>query len=414
MSTNAHPQTDIAIIGAGMIGLCAALACARTGRSVTLIDKAAPHMQLMPDFDGRASAIAASSYRMLSALGVTDYLSAPSGPIMDILISDGEAGQTPSPLTLHFDSRQTSDDSVGAQPMGYMVENRHLRAALMDAISDAPNIHWRAPAHVRSAEDGLITFDDGEALEARLVVAADGASSAIRRGAGIGVTGWDYGQSGIVTTVSHELAHGGVAHELFLPAGPFAILPLADDEAGIHRSSIVWTDSVRAAKAAMALPIDMFEAELARRFGDFLGRVKVCAPRWSFPLGLQVATDYTAPRLVLVGDAAHRIHPIAGQGLNMGLRDVAALADVLQGAVDSGQDIGAGLALSEYQRWRRFDNHLLAGATDIFNRLFSNSIAPLKHVRRLGLSMVDKTAPARAFFMKEASGETGELPSLMR
>lgn len=411
--TQKNLHSDIAIVGGGIIGMCAALAAARTGASITIIDASAPQAQVAPDFDGRASAIAASSYRMLTALGVTQRFTAPSGPILDILISDGEAGQTPSPLTLHFDSRLNSEDGIAA-PMGYMVENRHMRAALMDAISDTPNISWHAPARVSASEAGSLTFDDASVLTAKLVIAADGAQSQLRRGAGIDVTGWEYGQAGIVTTVSHDLPHDGVAHELFLPAGPFAILPLADDPDGTHRSSIVWTDSLRAAQAAMALPDALFEAELARRFGDFLGAVKVIAPRWSYPLGLQIAKNYTAERLLLIGDAAHRIHPIAGQGLNMGLRDVAALADVLMEAHEGGQDFGGAQTLMRYAQWRRFDNHLLAGATDIFNRLFSNSIAPLQHARRLGLAAVDKIAPARKFFMKEASGETGDLPSLMR
>lgn len=414
-------DTDCLIIGGGIVGMTCALAAAQAGATVTLVDLSAPDEAFANDrdlkFDGRGYAIAASSYNMMIALGVSDHLNGKTGPIDDILISDGEPGCAPSPLTLHFDSRDIADAGI-AKPMGYMIEARHLRAALLAQIARTDAITWKAPArvvgHSALSSHAQITLDDGSTLSAKLIIAADGRGSHMRKSAGIAVTGWDYAQRGIVTTVAHARPHNNIAHELFLPGGPFAILPLADDAQGCHRSNIVWTDSARAAKAACALPDDLFAAELARRFGDFLGSVTPITPRRAHPLGLQIAKAYSAPRLCLIGDAAHAIHPIAGQGLNMGLRDVAALADVIADARTAGQDIGAAKALDAYSQWRKFDNHLLASATDIFNRLFSNAIPPVQHLRRLGLGAVDKMPTARKFFMKEAAGMNGELPSLLR
>jgi 2-octaprenyl-6-methoxyphenol hydroxylase len=308
---------------------------------------------------------------------------------------------------VHFDSHD-----LGGDPMGYMVENRQLRRALYLAIEASNSIELKAPAVIETLEfessDVQIMIEDSDPVSAQLVVAADGRNSFCRKLAGIDTTQITYSQKAIVTTVHHEKPHHGVAHELFLPAGPFAILPLTD-----NRSSIVWTDSPKAVDAAMALPEKMFEAELGRRFGDFLGMVAPCAPRWAYPLSLQLAERYTGSRLALLGDAAHVIHPIAGQGLNMGLRDAAALADVVGAALSRGLDPG-GAAITEYGQWRNFDNHMLAGATDVLNRLFSNDVAPVKHVRRLGLGMVNRISPLRTFFMSEASGQIGELPSLLR
>lgn len=396
------------IVGGGLAGLTCALACAHKGAKVAVIDAADPKALLKADFDGRASAIAASSYQMYRHLGIHDRLGDDVQPISDILISDGEAGHAPSPLTLHFDA-----DQIDEPAMGYMIENRRLRRALLDGISAADNITLIAPAKVVStgtdAAHAVVELDGGKVVSAKLIVAADGRNSRLRSGAGISVTSWPYKQKAIVTTVKHELDHSGVAHELFLPSGPFAILPLTD-----NRASIVWTDSPAAVDAAMKLPDEAFAAELARRFGGFLGDVAPCAPRWAYPLSLQMAEEYTSARLALIGDAAHAIHPIAGQGLNMGLRDAAALADVFAEAREGGLDIGGDGALDSYEQWRRFDNAVLAAATDVFNRLFSNNIPPVKHARRLGLGLVDKLAPARSFFMREASGQMGELPSLLR
>ena len=415
-------NSDIIIAGGGIVGLTCALAIShKTGEAlkITVLDASDPSEQLSVKFDGRASAIAASSWTLFEHLGIASALEGQVQPIRDILISDGDAGQTPSPLTLHFDSRDQNPNVNGSvKPMGMMAENRHVRAALYKALLARENIRLHSGAkvvdHTGDESSAEVTLTDGRTFKSKLLIAADGRNSQIRKRAGIETTGWDYAQMGIVTTVSHERPHEGVAHELFLPAGPFAILPLPDDEQGRSRSSIVWTDSARAAKAAKALPDALFEAELARRFGQHWGRVCVIAPRHIYPLGLQMAKQYTAARTVLVGDAAHAIHPIAGQGLNMGLRDVAALADVVSAALVEGRDIGDAQLLTQYESWRRFDNQLLSLATDIFNRAFSNRFAPLVHARRIGMSAVDRLAPARKFFIKEAAGETGTLPTLLQ
>ena len=353
---------------------------------------------------------------MMRALGVADALvegnDTHAGAINKILVSDGEAGKAPSPLSLFFDAAQISESNDNG-PLGYMIENRRMYMALQQTIAKMENVSWIAPAKITGIDAGLgeavISLEDGRVLRADLIVAADGRNSFVRNQAGISVTEWPCNQSALVTTVEHDLPHDGIAHELFLPSGPFAILPLTG-----NRASIVWTETPRAAEAAMALDEAAFEAELARRFGDFLGDVRVVAPRWSYPLSFLHANTYIADRTLLIGDAAHAIHPIAGQGFNMGLRDAAALAEICVQARAEGRDIGSHLTLSEFEDWRKFDNTLLTHACDVFNRLFSNNIGPIKHVRRLGLGLVDKIAPARGFFMREASGQTGELPPLLR
>lgn len=422
------PQTfDIAIIGAGLTGLCAALAIAQTtqGHSlkIALLDASDPSTQMSPKFDGRASAIAASNYRMLRALGVEEHLEGYSGPISDILISDGAAGYTPSPLNLHFSAQDYNIPQTGGDPMamGYMIENRHLRRALLTQIKAHNSITIITPVKViNSVADAghmKISLDDGKDVLASLAIAADGRSSKLRERAGIEVTGWPYSQMSIVTTISHSRPHQGVAHELFLPGGPLAILPLApdsDDNSGQHRSQIVWSDEARAAKAAAGLPEALFISELVRRIGPDFGQISQLIAPQIYPVGLQMAKSYTAERLALIGDAAHAIHPIAGQGLNMGLRDVAALADVIVEALDEGADLGGAVILDKYGCWRRFDNQLLAAATDLFTRIFSNDIAPIKHARRLGLAAIDRMPSARRFFIREAAGDIGDLPTLLR
>lgn len=416
MKTKSKSNEGMIIVGGGIVGLTCALSLAHTTKgavSITVIDAGDPSAQTDIEFDGRASAIAASSWTLFEHLSLAVALTGQTQGINDILISDGETGAAPSALTLHFDST-----GRGRGPMGQMAENRHVRAALLKQIAqtDAITLIANAPVidHVANQDGVTVTLESGAALSAKLLIAADGRTSRIRRRAGIEVTGWDYPQMGIVTTVAHDLPHDGVAHELFLPAGPFAILPLPDDKKDRHRSSIVWTDSTRAAKAAGQLPDALFEAELARRFGNHWGEVSVIAPRHIYPLGLQMAKAYAAPRIALIGDAAHAIHPIAGQGLNMGIRDAAALADVIAQALNEGRDIGSEATLDGYAQWRRFDNQMLAAATDIFNRLFSNKIAPLQHARRLGIAAIDAITPAKTFFIKEAAGEIGDLPTLLQ
>jgi len=383
------------------VGLTTALACAHKGASVCLLDAANPDKA----DDGRASAIAASSYTMLEHLGVAGAIADKVQPITDMLIADGAVGDV-SPLTLHFDSA----DAGG--PTGYMLENAVLRGALLAQVKASDRVDLHAPVEIkntaRTAKNVSVTLADGTALTASLLVAADGRNSALRKSAGIEVQRFAYDQKAIVTTFGHELPNDGVAHQIFFAGGPLALLPLTD-----NRCSIVWSDTARAVDAAMALDEASFTTELARRIGGFLGEIELTAPRQAFPLSLQMAERYTETRLVLVGDAAHAIHPIAGQGLNMGLRDAAALADVVTEARSVGLDLG-GAAIGEYEAWRNFDNKTLALSTDMLNRLFSNNIAPLRHARRLGLAAVNRFKPAQMFFMREAAGETGTLPSLLR
>src|SRR5690606_2649350 len=302
---------------------------------------------------------------------------------------------------------------IGDEPLGSLIENRHIRIALQKAIEGNPLIRLIAPKAVIRVDRGssqiTATLSDGARVTARLCFAADGRGSPTREAAGIRTVGWDYGQTGIVTTVEHELPHDGVAQEYFLPGGPFAILPMVG-----NRSSLVWTERTADAKAILALDEDAFADEMRARFGDYLGACRPSGPRWSYPLTLQLAREYVRPRLALVGDAAHGIHPIAGQGLNLGLRDVAAAAEVVVDAARLGLDIGALDVLERYQSWRRFDNVALSLVTDGLNRLFSNDIAPIRLARDLGLGAVAQMGPLRRFFMRHAAGMVGDLPRLLR
>ncbi len=396
-------RADVVIVGAGLVGATLACALAHGGLDVVVVDREDPARGLTAEFDGRASAIALSSRRLLDALGLWARLADQAAPILDIRVSEAR-----SPLFLHYDSRATGDE-----PFGFMVENRHLRRALARHLPAHPGVRLIAPARVNALDrtgPGVVArLADGRTIVAPLAVGADGRTSETRVRAGIRVTAWDYDQVGIVCTVAHERSHDFVAHEHFLPAGPFAILPLLD-----NRSSIVWTERADLASAIVALDDAEFLFELERRFGDFLGRLRVAGPRWAHPLSLQFAETAIAARLALVGDAAHAMHPIAGQGLNMGLRDVAALAEVLVDARRLGLDIGSAAVLARYQRWRRFDNTLMLAMTDGLNRLFSNDIGPVRLARDLGLALVDRLPPLKTFFTRHAMGVVGELPRLMR
>ncbi|HET7084243.1 MAG TPA: UbiH/UbiF/VisC/COQ6 family ubiquinone biosynthesis hydroxylase [Rhizomicrobium sp.] len=401
-------RVDVLISGGGMVGLPLGLALAQGGLKALVADAAPPAKVLEPTFDGRVSALAYASVRMLKALGVWDSLAPDAQPIHEILVTDGQAGKPASPFSLHFDAQE-----VGAAALGHIAENRHIRAALYQAVEAAPNLELAAPASVSSltVESGqaVVRLKNGEEISAALVIAADGRESALRAQTGIGVIGWSYPQTGIVATVEHEKPHKGVAYEHFLPSGPFAILPMTG-----NRSSLVWTERKELAPALLALDEQGFNAELAQRFGAHLGKTKSAGPRWSYPLSFHLARDFVRPRFALAGDAAHGIHPIAGQGLNLGLKDAAALAEVLLDAARLGRDIGALDTLKRYERWRRFDSFALAASTDALNRLFSNDIAPLRHLRDLGLGIVDSIAPARRFFMRHAGGDIGKLPRLMK
>ena len=401
-------KTDLLISGGGMVGLTLALACAQGGLKTVIVDSAPAALQLEPAFDGRVSALAYASVRLLTALGVWDDLAPHAQPIREILVTDGKVAGATSPFSLHFDAQE-----VGAESLGHIAENRHTRAALQAAVARAANLELIAPATIKSlatdAGSAIVTLADGSQIAAALVIAAEGRESRLRAQMGINTIGWSYLQTGIVATVEHEKPHNGVAYEHFLPSGPFAILPMTG-----NRSSLVWTESKTKAPGLLALDETGFHAELARRFGDHLGTTRAAGPRWSYPLAFHIARDFVKPRFALAGDTAHGIHPIAGQGLNLGLKDAAALAEVLLDAARLGRDIGALDTLKRYERWRRFDSFTLAASTDAMNRLFSNDIAPLRHLRDLGLGVVDAIGPARRFFMRHAGGDVGKLPKLMK
>jgi len=400
----APAEADVAIVGGGLTGLALGCALARHGFAVAVVDRDPPRAQTGDAFDGRASAIALASARALQALGLWDEAALAPEPILEIRVSDGEG-----PLFLHYDHRQ-----VGDAPLGWMVENRRLRRLLVERAAVMPGLAVLGPA----APDRLDRGTTGVRLElargqgrvaARLAVGADGKGSWVREQAGIRAAAFDYPQAGIVCTVRHERPHRGIAHERFLPAGPFAILPLAG-----NRSSLVWTERRDLAPALMALPEGEFLEELARRFGDFLGVLALEGPRWSYPLGLVHAERYVERRVALIGDAAHAIHPIAGQGFNLGLRDVAALVEVLVEGRRLGLEAGDAAMLRRYGRWRRTDAIALAAVTDGLNRLFSTDLAAVRLARDLGLAVVHRTPPLKRLFMRHAMGTLGALPRLLR
>jgi 2-octaprenyl-6-methoxyphenol hydroxylase len=397
---------DCVIVGGGMVGATLAAALAQGGLSLALVDRAPAEARLDAGYDGRASTIAYGSQRMLAALGLWPAMAPEAAPILDIRISDTDA-----PLFLHYDHRE-----VGSEPMGWVIENRAIRRALFGALGGVAAIH--APAVVESFAVGpgkvSVALKGGDSLEARLLVAADGADSALRGMAGIALTAWRYRQTAIVCTMGHELPHEGVAHERFLPAGPFAVLPMTDHPEHGHRSSIVWTEREDAAPAFLALDDAAFGRELQTRFGDWLGACRVVGGRWSYGLRLLHAETYVRPRFALIGDAAHTIHPIAGQGLNLGLRDVAALAEALVDAHRLGLDPGSLAVLEAYQRRRRFDTVALMTVTDGLNRLFSNAVEPVRLARDLGLAAVGRLPALKRFFMRHAMGTVGDLPRLLR
>jgi 2-octaprenyl-6-methoxyphenol hydroxylase len=401
-------RVDVAILGGGMVGGTLAAALAQAGLSVALIDRADPAALVEESYDGRTVAIAHATHRLLQATGLWARLVPHAEPIRDIRVSDG-----PSLLFLHYDHRE-----IGEDPLGYIVENRAVRRSLYARLGGLEALNFRAPAslarHIVMPEGVVLTLADGAEIMAALLVAADGSDSALRRGAGIASAQWDYGQTAIVCTMGHERPHRGVAHERFLPAGPFAVLPMTDDPAHGHRSSIVWTEKTSLVPAMLALSDGDFSLELYRRFGPWLGDVRVIGGRWSYPLRFAHAETYIKPRLALVGDAAHTMHPIAGQGLNIGLRDVAAIAEVLVEAKRLGLDIGSPAVLERYQRWRRFDNQVLLSVTDLLNWLFSNDLAPVRVLRDVGMAAVNRMGPLKRLFMRHAMGTVGDLPRLLR
>jgi 2-octaprenyl-6-methoxyphenol hydroxylase len=397
-------DVELLIAGGGLIGLLLATACAGAGLSVAIAEPQNLAALLVEGFDGRCSAIAYGSHQVLNSLGLWSEIAAEAEPILEIRVADDD-----SPLFLHYDHRDIDPDT----PLGYIVENRVLRRVLVERARSLANLAFLAPVGVGSVEvspyAAIAALSDGRGIAVRLIAAADGQGSRLRHAAGIGTTGWRYRQTGIVTTVQHERPHCGIAVEHFLPAGPFAILPMTG-----NRSSIVWTERAELAARLVSLSDAYFAAELSARFGDFLGAVEPVGPRWAYPLGLMLAERYVADRLALVGEAAHVIHPIAGQGLNLGIRDVAALAELIIDTRRLGLDIGDAAMLRRYQRWRRFDALALAAVTDALNRLFSNTVAPLRLARGLGLAAVHRVPALKRLLMRDAMGLIGDLPRLVR
>ncbi|WP_395004419.1 FAD-dependent monooxygenase [Cypionkella sp.] len=401
-------DADIIIAGGGLNGPALALAVAQAGLRVVVVDARQPEARAETGFDGRAYALSIASKRLLSAIGVWGDLADKVQPILQIKASDGVAGQRPAPFFLTFDHAEIEEG-----PMGFMAEDRHLYAAFLAAMR-AADVTLISGESVVAQEVGAagvsVTLASGRVLRAALLLGCDGRGSGVASRAGIARTGWGYGQTALVTAVAHQGHHGGVAQQYFMPSGPLAILPLA----GGYHSSIVWSEEAAAAAAIQALPDAAYLEALQLRFGDFLGPIALAGDRFTYPLSLSLANSFTAKRVALVGDAAHGVHPIAGQGLNLGLRDVGALAEVLILAQRRGEDIGAADVLERYQRWRRFDSTALALGMDGVNRLFSNDNPILRAGRDLGLGLVGAVPSLRRGFMRQAAGLTGEVPRLLQ
>lgn len=399
-------QRSIVIGGGAFAGLALALALRQGLGADTPIVVADPAFATKPSRDQRATAIVAACRRLFEAVGAWDAVAANAQPILDMVVTDSKLEDATRPVFLTF-----AGHVEPGEPFAHMVENRHLIDVLV-ARAEAEGIDLRAAAVTTfdSRADCVdVVLSDNATIEASLLVAADGARSKLRERAGIATHGWDYDQSGIVVTVGHERDHQGRAEEHFLPAGPFAILPLTG-----QRSSLVWTEKRSEAGRIVALGDEEFHAELERRFGLHLGEIKTLDKPRSFPLGYFVARSFIGERLALVGDAAHVIHPIAGQGLNMGLKDVAALAETIVDAARLGMDFGQQDVLERYQRWRRFDTMAMGAATNALNLLFSNKSTVLRSVRDIGLGLVDRLPPLKGAFIRQAAGLSGEIPRLLK
>jgi len=398
-------RADVIIFGGGLVGLALAAALDASGLSAIVVDPADLAPRGEANFDGRTSAVSSSSMRMLETVGIADHLAEPGCPIWRIAVADGL-----KPGSLHFDP----DDH---EPLGFMHENRHLRAALQARAEAGKNLWLLWKSRVTEVDRGdhgvIVSLDDGRKLSAPLLAAADGRNSRTREAAGINVARWTYDHQAIVSVLRHELPHEHVAYEIFYPGGPFALLPMADDSGG-HRSAIVWSVPNADAPGWLSLNDADFAAEAQAAMGGFLGKVEMLAPRSSFPLGFHHTARITDKRLVLVGDAAHAIHPIAGQGLNLGFRDVAALAEVLVEGARLGLDLGDQQLLSRYQRWRSLDALSVAFSTDSLTRIYGIPGETASAIRRFGMGLVGRISPLRNRLMSEARGTSGELPLLLR
>lgn len=400
--------SDVVIVGGGLNGMTLALALAQCHIGSTIVDAQPEDAQKSDAFDGRAYALALTSKRLLEALGLWAELAPNAQPMLDIVVTDGRAGEGAAPWFMHFDHAEIEEG-----PMGFMVEDRHLRPALLNAVERAPLIRLlpgrTVVAQQIAAGSALVELDDGERLMARLLIGADGRQSGTARRAGIERTEWGYDQTALVCAVAHERPHNATAHQFFMPSGPLAILPLAG-----NRSSIVWTETTARATELVTADDETFLTALRPAFGDFLGEISLAGERFSYLLGLSLAQSLTAGRLALVGDAAHGVHPLAGQGLNAGLKDVAALTEVLAEARRRGEDLGAVGVLERYGQWRRADIAALALATDAFNRLFSNDNPLLRLGRDIGMGLIGSVPALRRGLIREAAGLTGDLPALLQ
>ena len=398
-------RADVIILGGGMIGLALASALDHSGVSAIVVDPADPAPRTTSAFDGRTSAVSSSSMRMLKTIGVVDHLPEPGCPIRQITVADGL-----EPGGLHFDPEN-------GEALGWMHENRNLRAALQARAEAGPNIWllWKSRiAEVDRGDHGVVVaLEDGRKLSAPLLVAAEGRNSPMRDAAGIRIARWRYKHQAIVSVVRHGLPHDHVAYEIFYPGGPFALLPMTDDGGG-HRSAIVWSVPEDDASGWLSLTVDDFAAEAEAAMGGFLGKIAMLAPRSSYPLGFHHAAQITAKRLALAGDSAHAIHPIAGQGLNLGFRDVAALAQVLVEGARLGLDLGDQQLLDRYQRWRSLDSLSVAVATDSLTRIYGVPGRTASAVRRFGMGLIERISPVKNRLTSEARGTSGDLPLLLR
>ncbi|PSJ41558.1 UbiH/UbiF/VisC/COQ6 family ubiquinone biosynthesis hydroxylase [Allosphingosinicella deserti] len=396
-------RADVIILGGGLVGLTTAIALDRHGLSSIVIDPADPELTLAPAHDGRATAVSSSSWRMLEAIGVGAKLEGEGCPIRSIRVSEGL-----EPGGIVFDPEE-GDDALGT-----MFENRRLRQVLRETAAEAKNIQLLMPASaadvVRDGNGVRVALHDSRLVSAPLLIAAEGRNSPTREAAAIPMARWSYDHHAIVLTITHEYDHENVAYEIFYPSGPFAILPMLPGT----RSAIVWSVSAADAAAIVDLPDRAIAAEIEKRMGGFLGKIQIAGRRWSYPLGFHHAATITGQRLALVGDAAHGIHPIAGQGLNLGFRDAAAIAQVLVEGARLGLDLGDAQLLSRYEQWRSLDTFMVAAATDGLTRIYGVPGRAASAIRRFGMGIVQRIGPLRAQLMAEARGETGDMPLLLR
>lgn len=406
-ATGGDLAAEVAILGGGLAGLTMAAALATAGVPVVCIDQDSPDRQADDGFDIRTTAIAYASMKVLEGAGVWKHMVDKAGPMLDIRIADQF-----SPLFVHYDHTELAVDGQH-RPFGWILDNKDMRRALFARVAELPGLIHLAPAKAtaitRNRSGASVTLADGRVVRAKLVIGADGRKSLAREGAGIKVRRWSYDQSAIICTIHHSEPNKGIAVEHFMPNGPFAVLPMTE-----NRCSIIWSEKRSLVQTYLDLPDDQFIEELSRRSGGYLGEITLATRREAWPLSVLLAERFVAERLALIGEAAHAIHPIAGQGLNLGLRDVAALAEVIVDAHRLGLDVGGPEVLARFQRWRRFDTVLLAAVCDGLVHLFSNNIPPIRLARDLGMAVVNRLPPVKRFFMKHAMGIVGDLPRMIR